>query len=210
MNAKEVIADNRIVPVVVVDDPDRALKLTEIFLRTDLRCVEITLRTPNALACIEAVVNRFPEAVTGAGSIVTPKHLTAALQAGIKFAVSPGASDELLEAAHSTPLFPGAATPSEVMQLKSKGYTAVKFFPAEILGGVKAIRAISEPISGVDFFPTGGISEANLADYLSFDRICCVGGSWLAPRSDVENDAWDAIEARCISLQRILAELKAT
>ena len=147
----------------------------------------------------------FPEAVIGAGSVVTPDQLRASVDAGSQFAVSPGSSSELLQAAASTCLVPGAATASEVMQLKSAGYRTVKFFPAELLGGIKTIRALCDPISDVQFFPTGGIRESNLQDYLSFDRVTCVGGSWLAPSADVESNAWDSIQARCQSLHAILA-----
>ena len=188
----------------VVDDPHRALQLGELFLQAGLSCIEVTLRTDNALGCIEAVVKAFPEARVGAGSVVTPDQLRAAESAGAGFAVSPGASDELIAAAASSRWVPGAATASEVMKLKGAGYRTVKFFPAELLGGMKTLRALSEPIPNVRFLPTGGIRESNLQDYLGFDRVACVGGSWLAPRADIENDCWDAIEARCKSLQHRL------
>lgn len=205
MDASKILTGHPVVPVVVIDDQNKALKLTELFLESGLRCIEVTLRTANALACIEAIVKAFPEATVGAGSVVTPEQLRAAENAGIAFAVSPGASDELLKAAAASPLVPGAATASEVMQLKSAGYRTVKFFPAELLGGVKTIRALSEPISGMQFFPTGGIRESNLQDYLDVNNVVCVGGSWLAPSADVTNDHWGDIKLRCESLQRLLA-----
>lgn len=205
MDASKLLTDYKVVPVVVVNDTNRALRLAEVFLRNDLNCIEVTLRTDNALACIEAIGSAFPEAVMGAGSVVTPTQLAAAKDAGIAFAVSPGSSIELLKAATSTPLVPGAATASEVMNLKSVGYHTVKFFPAELLGGIKMLRALSEPIPGVQFFPTGGIRESNLNDYLNFNRVSCVGGSWLAPTADIENDSWAEITKRCESVKRILA-----
>lgn len=206
MDASDVIADHTVIPVVVVNDKDKALKLTELFLKTGLNCIEVTLRTENALHCIEAIVKEFPDTKIGAGSVVTSDQLRAAENAGIAFAVSPGASDELLEAATSTYFVPGAATASDIMKLKSSDYRTVKFFPAELLGGIKTIRALSEPIQEIQFFPTGGIRESNLQDYLEFSRIACIGGSWLAPSMDVQNGCWGDIETRCQSLQRILSK----
>lgn len=207
MDASETLNNHKVIPVVVVDDISSALRLAEIFLGHELRCIEITLRTPNALACIESVVKEYPETITGAGSIVTPQQLRSAEAAGIHFAVSAGSSIELLQSVDSIPLVPGAATPSEVMNLKAHGYHTVKFFPAEIAGGIKAIRAISEPVKDVQFFPTGGIRENNLMEYLNFERVSCVGGSWLAPNGDVLEQRWDDIASRCRSLQTILSDL---
>ena len=205
MDASKLLTDYKVVPVVVVNDTNKALRLAEVFLDNGLSCIEVTLRTDNALACIEAIGSAFPEAVMGAGSVVTPTQLAAAKNAGVAFAVSPGSSIELLEAATSTPLVPGAATASEVMNLKNVGYQTVKFFPAELLGGIKTLRALSEPIPEVKFFPTGGIQESNFNKYLNFNRVACVGGSWLASTADIENGSWAEITKRCESLKRILA-----
>ena len=172
-----------------------------------MSCIEVTLRTANALGCIEAMVEEFPDAKMGAGSVVTPDQLRAAESAGAEFVVSPGASAELIAAADSTHWVPGAATASEIMKLRGAGYRTVKFFPAELLGGVNAIRALSEPIAGIQLFPTGGISESNLSEYLGLERVACVGGSWLAPKGDIENDRWSDIQARCKSLQRTLTSI---
>lgn len=204
MDASKILTDYKVVPVVVVNDTNKALRLVEVFLDCGLNCIEVTLRTSNALDCINAISNTFPEAVIGAGSVVTPTQLAAAESVGIAFAVSPGSSTELLEAAISTPLVPGAATASEVMHLKSVGYQTVKFFPAELLGGIKTLRALCEPIAEIQFFPTGGIQESNLNEYLNFDRVSCVGGSWLAPTVDIESCSWSEITKRCKSLSRIL------
>lgn len=201
MDASEIIAGHPVVPVVVIDDQQKALKLAELFLNAGLNCIEVTLRTKNALKCIETIVKEFPSAIVGAGSVITPAQLRQAEDVGMRFAVSPGYSDELLDAAGSSYLVPGAATASEVMHLMSAGYRTVKFFPAELLGGVATLRAISDPVADVQFFPTGGIHESNLQDYLDFERVVCLGGTWLAPRADIENARWNGIEARCISLQ---------
>ena len=204
MDASHVVADHRVIPVVVINDRRKALKLAEIFLEAGMNCIEVTLRTENALACIEAMVEEFPDAKIGAGSVVTPDQLRAARIAGAEFMVSPGASDELIAAAASAHWVPGAATASEVMKLRGAGYRTVKFFPAELLGGVNAIRALSEPIPGIQFFPTGGIRESNLQEYLDLDRVSCIGGSWLAPPADIEKGCWSDIEARCKSLKHTL------
>lgn len=205
MDASKIIVGQSVVPVVVINDPNKALKLAEILLSTGFNCIEITLRTENALNCIKSIASEFPTAKIGAGSVITPAQLRATEDAGSHFAVSPGASDELLDAAKASHLIPGAATASEVMQLKSAGYRTVKFFPAELLGGVNTIRALSEPISDIQFFPTGGIRESNLQDYLDFERVACVGGTWLAPPVDIDNNHWDEIEKRCKTLARRLA-----
>ncbi len=205
MDASKVIAGHPVVPVIVINEEAKALRLAELLVSTGLDCIEITLRTERALSCIKAMVKEFPSATIGAGSVVTPDQLRAAEDVGSQFAVSPGASAELLKAAATSPLVPGAATATEVMQLKSAGYKTVKFFPAELLGGIKTIRALCDPIKEVQFFPTGGIRESNLQDYLDFDRIACVGGSWLAPSADIENDHWDDIRRRCKSLQDRIA-----
>ncbi len=204
MDATSLLDKHKVVPVVVINDAAKALKLAEVFLNAQLSCIEVTLRTKNALACIEAIAREFPEATVGAGSIVTPNQLSAAENAGSSFAVSPGSSDELLNSAESSYLIPGVATASEIMKLKSLDYRTVKFFPAELLGGLKMISALSEPIKDIQFFPTGGIRETNFQDYLASDRVTCVGGSWLASASEVENGHWDVIKERCATVQRLL------
>ena len=206
MDASNAVAGHRVIPVLVVDDRHKALKVTELFLEAGMNCIEVTLRTANALSCIESVVAEFPEAKIGAGSVVVPDQLRAAESAGAAFVVSPGASDELIAAAASTHWVPGAATASEIMKLRGAGYRTVKFFPAELLGGVSALRALGEPIAGMQFFPTGGISESNLQDYLGLDSVACVGGSWLAPPTDIKNGCWNDIGARCKSLQPMLTQ----
>ena len=204
MDASPVLAGHQVIPVVVINDPRMALKLTSLFLEAGMNCIEVTLRTENALSCIEVMVKEFPDAKIGAGSVLTPDQLREADIAGAKFAVSPGSSDELITAATSTPWLPGVATASEILKLKSEGYRTMKFFPAELLGGVSTIRALSAPIPCTQFVPTGGVHESNLMEYLDLDCVSCVGGSWLAPKSDIENGRWLEIEARIKKLKHML------
>ncbi|MGI3165625.1 bifunctional 4-hydroxy-2-oxoglutarate aldolase/2-dehydro-3-deoxy-phosphogluconate aldolase [Pseudooceanicola sp. 200-1SW] len=184
-----------VVPVLVVHDLAHARPLAEALVAGGLPALEVTLRTPVALDVI-AEMAKVEGGVVGAGSILTPEHVTQVIAAGAKFGVSPGSTAKVLSAAEEAdlPMLPGAATASEVMALLERGYSVQKFFPAEIAGGAAAIKAIGAPIPGVSFCPTGGVSPSNAQDYLSLKNILCVGGSWVAPAKLVEAGDWKAIE----------------
>ena len=154
------------------------------------------MRTPAALDVIREMAG-VPGGVVGAGTLLTPADVQAAKDAGAQFGVSPGATDRLLDACEEAdlPLLPGAATASEAMRLLERGYTMLKFFPAEASGGAAAIKAIGAPIPQVMFCPTGGVSPANAADYLSLPNVVCAGGSWVAPKDMVLAGDWDGITA---------------
>ncbi len=185
-----------VVPVLVVEDLSTAAPLAKALVAGGLPALEVTLRTPVALDVIRAMADVAGGHV-GAGTLLTPEDVKAAKAAGATFGVSPGATDRLLDAceAEGLPLLPGAATASEVMRLYERGYTAMKFFPAEVAGGVAAIKAIGAPIPKVRFCPTGGVSLKNAPDYLSLPNIMCVGGSWVAPKDKVAAGDWAGIEA---------------
>jgi len=185
-----------VVPVLVIDDPARAADLARALVAGGLPALEVTLRTPGALEAIRAMA-AVEGGVVGAGTLLTPADVKAAKAAGARFGVSPGATDRLLEACEheGLPLLPGAATASEVMRLFERGYSAMKFFPAEVAGGAAALKAIGAPIPQVRFCPTGGVSLKNAADYLSLPNVMCVGGSWVAPKDKVAAGDWAGIEA---------------
>jgi 2-dehydro-3-deoxyphosphogluconate aldolase/(4S)-4-hydroxy-2-oxoglutarate aldolase len=183
MDASQLLAGARIVPVVVLDDVEFASPLAELFLEAGLTAIEVTLRTPSALACVERIARAVPDLVVGAGSVRDREQIPAVIDAGAQFAVSPGHSNSLCVAAldHKLPFVPGAVTASEILALREWGYTLVKFFPAELAGGLKMIQAISAPLPETRFFPTGGITPENAAAYLAAPQVACVGGSWLTP-----------------------------
>lgn len=184
------------IPVLVIDDLDDAAPLAKALCEGGLRVLEVTLRTDVAQAAIAAIREGVPDAVVGAGTILTADDITAAERAGSRFLVSPGAGPALLDAIADcgTPFLPGIATPSEAMTLLERGITHMKFFPAEAAGGVSMLRSIGGPLPGLRFCPTGGISEANAPDYLALPNVVCVGGSWMAPKKLVREKRWDEIE----------------
>lgn len=186
-----------VIPVLVVESEDHAVPLAEALVAGGLAVLEVTLRTPSALAAIRAM-SRVPGAVVGAGTLLSPDDVRAAREAGARFGVSPGATPRLLDAceANGLPLLPGAATATETMILLERGYRVQKFFPASSAGGVGALRAISGPLPQVGFCPTGGVSEANFTDYLALPNVLCVGGSWVAPRELVAAADWAGITER--------------
>lgn len=185
-----------IVPVLVVDDVRAAKPLAEALVAGGLPALEVTLRTPAALDVIAAMAE-VPGGVVGAGTLLTLDDVRAAKAAGATFGVSPGATDALLDAAEAEglPLLPGAATASEAMRLFERGYTVMKFFPAEAAGGAKFLGSLASPLPGIRFCPTGGVSPGNANDYLSLANVLCAGGSWVAPNDKVIAGDWAGIEA---------------
>lgn len=184
-----------VVPVLAIEDLTTAVPLARALVAGGLKAIEITLRTPAALDAIRLVADEVDGAVPGAGTILNAKQYHQAVDAGSQFIVSPGTTIELLDVARKSPvpLLPGAATPSEVMSLREEGYEVLKFFPAEQAGGADYLKALSAPMPGVQFCPTGGITAASARTYLSLPNVICVGGSWVAPKELVEAGDWDAI-----------------
>jgi 2-dehydro-3-deoxyphosphogluconate aldolase/(4S)-4-hydroxy-2-oxoglutarate aldolase len=183
-----------IVPVLVVHDIAHARPLAEALVAGGLPALEVTLRTPAALDVIREMAS-VPGGVVGAGTLVTPEDVAAAVEAGAQFGVSPGATDRLLDACEAAglPMLPGAATASEAMRLLERGYDMLKFFPAEASGGAPALKAIGAPLPQISFCPTGGISPENAKTYLSLPNVVCAGGSWVAPADLVAAGDWDGI-----------------
>ncbi|WP_341213594.1 bifunctional 4-hydroxy-2-oxoglutarate aldolase/2-dehydro-3-deoxy-phosphogluconate aldolase [uncultured Limimaricola sp.] len=183
-----------VIPVLVVEDPAHAADLARALIKGGLPALEVTLRTPSALEVIREMAS-VEGGVVGAGTLLTPQDVEAAKAAGATFGVCPGATDRILDAceANDLPLLPAAATASEVLRLLDRGYTVQKFFPAEVNGGVPALKAIGAPIPQVKFCPTGGVSLKNAPEYLALSNTLCVGGSWVAPTSMVTSGDWDGI-----------------
>lgn len=185
-----------IVPVLVVEEVAHARPLAEALVRGGLPVLEVTLRTAAALDVI-AEMAKVDGGHVGAGTLVTPEDVVAAKAAGATFGVSPGATDELMDAAEAAglPMLPGAATASEAMRLLARGYDVLKFFPAEASGGTAALKGIGGPLSQISFCPTGGVNPDNASDYLSLPNVICAGGSWVAPGAAVRAGNWDEIES---------------
>ncbi|TWD47942.1 2-keto-3-deoxy-phosphogluconate aldolase [Agrobacterium vitis] len=184
-----------VVPVLIIDDVADAVPLAKALVAGGLKAIEITMRTSAALEAVKRVAGEVEGAVVGAGTILNAAHYEAAVAAGSQFIVSPGTTAEVLAAANASdiPLLPGAATASEVMNLREKGYEVLKFFPAEQAGGAAYLKSLSSPLAGTLFCPTGGISLKNAMDYLSLPNVVCVGGSWVAPKDLVAAGDWAGI-----------------
>ncbi|NDV85921.1 bifunctional 4-hydroxy-2-oxoglutarate aldolase/2-dehydro-3-deoxy-phosphogluconate aldolase [Aurantimonas aggregata] len=191
----EILTAQPVVPVVAVSTAAEGVDLARALVAGGIRSIEVTLRTPAALDAIRAISEAVPEAICGAGTVLTPKQLDQAEAAGAKFIVSPGATMELLDAARSSsvPMLPGSATASELMAMIEEGYEILKFFPAQQIGGAAFLRSIAPVFPSLRFCPTGGISIDNVRDYLSLPNVICVGGSWLAPKAAVAAGDWDTV-----------------
>ncbi len=206
MNIKDICALVPVIPVLVVEDATLAGPLAKALCAGGLKVLEVTLRTPAALEAIRRMVEAAPEAVVGAGTLLTSADIVAAKAAGTRFGVSPGATPRLLDAAEEQdlPFLPGVATPSEAMTLAERGFEVLKFFPAAANGGPSTLSAWAAPMPSIRFCPTGGITECNAPDYLGLPNVACVGGSWVAPRDLVDRQDWSAISQRA----RAAASLK--
>ncbi len=184
-----------VIPVLRVDRAEDAVPMARALVQGGLRVLEITLRTPAAWAAIAAVCREVPEAVVGAGTVTRPAELDRARGEGAAFAVSPGATPALLDAARRArlPCLPGVMTPSEVMAARELGFTDLKLFPAAQAGGTALLKALAGPFPDVRFCPTGGITRQSYREYLALENVACVGGSWLAPDEAVAAGDWARI-----------------
>lgn len=194
----QTLQDTLVLPVLVIETPEDALPLAEALLEGGCRSVEVTLRSTAALDAIERIAKQLPEVVVGAGTLTAPEHFRQAKDAGARYGISPGTTESLLDAADANdfPYIPAAATASEVLRLRERGYRLQKLFPASAAGGPALLKALHGPIPDVAFCPTGGISLDNMGDYLSLPNVKGVGGSWLAPKDLVQAKDWPAITAR--------------
>jgi 2-dehydro-3-deoxyphosphogluconate aldolase/(4S)-4-hydroxy-2-oxoglutarate aldolase len=185
----------RIVPVITIDDPENAVPLAKALSAGGMQCAEITFRTSRAGEALRRIADQVPDLLAGAGTVLTPTQVDAARDAGAQFVVAPGFNRRVVEHCLSAgmPVYPGIATPSEVEAALELDLTTLKFFPAEPMGGLAYLKAIAAPFVGVHFMPTGGISGANVASYLAFDRVAACGGSWMAPADWIAAKQFDRI-----------------
>ncbi len=195
LKAEDVLALTPVLPVITIEDAGKAEALARVLLASGVRAIEVTLRTPAALEAIRIIAKTAPDIAVGAGTVLNPADLDAAIAAGAQYALSPGGTPKLLKYARksSIPFIPGVSSSSEIMRGLDLGYTCFKFFPAEQLGGVSTIKALAGPFPQIRFCPTGSITPAKAADYLALDCVLCVGGSWVAPADKIKSGDWDSI-----------------
>lgn len=193
----DLLAGQPVIPVIRIENAKDAVPLARALAAGGLRAIEITLRTGDALESIRRVASEVPEAIVGAGTILSPKQFEEACAAGSRFIVSPGLTQNLIAAAADSPvpLLPGAITPGEIMTARDAGIDFLKFFPAEQAGGASFLKSLASPIPDIRFCPTGGITASNARDYLGLPNVVCIGGSWVAPDAYVKEGRWSDIEA---------------
>src|SRR5882672_546210 len=187
MDIEQVMRTAPVIPVIVIERAEQALPLAQALVRGGLRVLEVTLRTPAALAAMR-VMAQVEGAIVGAGTVLTAMQFDQAIEAGAQFVVSPGLTDTLAQAAkaRSVPLLPGTATASEVMRAREAGLRHLKFFPAESSGGIASLKGLGSVFPDVLFCPTGGITESSAPSYLALSNVACVGGSWVTPARSEE------------------------
>jgi 2-dehydro-3-deoxyphosphogluconate aldolase/(4S)-4-hydroxy-2-oxoglutarate aldolase len=196
LTAHDVMRDAPVIPVIVLHDVKDAVPLARALVAGGIRMLEVTLRTREALECIELIAKEVPEAVAGAGTIRSAADAQAAALAGARFGVSPGYTRAVGKACHDLglPLLPGVATGSEIMLAQEDGYTELKFFPAVQAGGLAMLKAWQGPFGEVKFCPTGGVHAGNAHEFLSLANVACVGGSWIVPTEAIAAGDWHRIE----------------
>ena len=195
LTALQVMQDAPVIPVIVLNDVAHAVPMARALVAGGIRMLEVTLRTPQALACIEAIAKAVPQAVVGAGTVRSRADAQAAANAGARFAVSPGYTSVVGQACRDAglALLPGVATGSEIMMAQEDGFTELKFFPALQAGGAAMLKAWSGPFFDVKFCPTGGVTLQNSSDFLALPNVVCVGGSWLVPVDALAQGDWARI-----------------
>ncbi len=206
MNIREIVGLAPVIPVLTINDLEHAVPLARALAAGGLKVLEITLRTPVALAAIEAMRKAVPDAVVGVGTLTRAVDFAAADRAGAQFGVTPGLTPELASAARGArfPLLPGVMTPTELIAARNAGFSVLKLFPAEQAGGIGMLKALGAPFPDVWFCPTGGISRKTAPDFLALSNVVCVGGSWVAPQAMLQAGDWAGVEA----LARDAASLK--
>jgi len=195
----EMLGNQKVVPVVVVENEEQAMGLAQALLDGGVNLIEITLRNSYGVKAIEVIKSNFPEMVVLAGTVNLPAQMVAVVKAGVDAIISPGITESLLKTAkqQGVPYLPGVATASEVMLAMEYGLRECKLFPATVVGGISALKAFSGPFGEMKFCPTGGVSESNYHDFLALPNVMCVGGSWIAPTKLVREGDWEAITLLC-------------
>lgn len=187
--------ENKTLPVIEIDNPEDIIPLSEILFEEGLPVIEITLRTPGSIHAIKKLRNRYPDITIGAGTVLTKKQAKEAIDAGADFIVSPGFDPELVKYAigNQMLIIPGVNNPSQIQQALSFGLKTLKFFPAELSGGINYLKAMGKVYKDVKFIPSGGINSNNLQDYMELNNVFAVGGSWMVKKDFINNRNWDMI-----------------
>lgn len=202
-----------VVPVIAIEKADAAIPLADALIEGGLPVVEITFRTAAAAEVIRKITKERPKVIVGAGTVLTPANLEAARASGAAFAVAPGLSPQIVKQAQAMglPFMPGIATPTDIELGLSLGCKHLKFFPAESLGGISMLEALSAPYkhTGIRFMPTGGVNTTNLETYLKVETVSAVGGTWIAKKEDLANGKWGDIRGRCQAALEVVAKARA-
>ena len=193
-NLREYFYSQKLLPILTVDEKEVCRDLASILCEAGLNTFEVTLRTKVSLEVIREM-SSLGNFIVGAGTLLSPSDVCLSIEAGAKFGVSPGITPELLNECERNcfPLIPGVSSPSEIMTVYSKGYKILKFFPSEILGGIKTLKALSGPFPKCQFFPTGGINQNNALEYLKLPNVFGIAGSWIVPRKLIREKNWSQI-----------------
>ena len=205
MDALDLMRVGPVIPVIVIDDLAHAVPLARALVAGGVRVLEVTLRTRVALDAIRVITQEVDGAIVGVGTISRAEHFQQAVDAGARFGVSPGLTDELIDAAQASrlPMLPGVMTPSDVIAARAAGFFALKLFPAQQAGGIGMLKALSGPFPDVTFCPTGGVTAASAPTYLALPNVGCVGGSWLTPQAAVKAGEWGKITALAREASRL-------
>jgi len=203
----DILTTSPVIPVMVIDELSDAIPLAEALVKGGMNVLEITLRTPVAIDAVKAIKSTVPDVIIGTGTVIDIHSFKASQLAGVDFMVSPGITKSLMNVVISEGcnFLPGVATPSEAMNLLEAGFDCLKFFPAEAAGGFSMLKAIAGPLPQISFCPTGGISMANAANYLSLANVACVGGSWMLDKQLIKEKNWQQIT---LNTSAICRELK--
>lgn len=198
------LANSIVVPVVVLDKVEDAVPTAKAMAAGGVDTMEITFRTACAPEAIKAVAENCPEVCVGAGTVLNLEQAKLAIEMGAKFIVSPGYSEEVVSwcVENNIPVAPGCVTPTEIMAALSHGLKMIKFFPANVYGGLNAMKNLSAPFVGVKFLPTGGVNASNIKEYIDAPFIHAVGGSWVCPKADIAAGNWDKITALCVEARK--------
>ncbi|WP_034447773.1 bifunctional 4-hydroxy-2-oxoglutarate aldolase/2-dehydro-3-deoxy-phosphogluconate aldolase [Butyrivibrio sp. AE2032] len=210
MTFADKIYETGIVPVVVLERVKDAVPLANALLRGGIDLMEITFRTECAAECISVISKEVPGMIVGAGTVLNVEQAKLAVESGARFIVSPGLDEDTVRWAleNNIPVVPGAVTPTEIMKAVGMGLKIIKFFPADVYGGIKAIKALSAPFGQVKFLPTGGVSEANLSEFAGSKSVAAVGGSWVCKKDDILNGDWDKITMLADNAVKIIKETR--
>lgn len=206
--AERLLRNAGILPVITVDSVDQGRRMAEALLRGGLTSLELTLRTPAALATLAALKRELPDIVIGAGTVLNALNIQQSIDAGADFLVTPGTPPALADALADTaiPVVPGGATPTEFLALMARGFRVCKLFPASAVGGLAMLKGLAGPLADLKLCPTGGIGEDTAADYLKQPNVLCIGGSWMVPKAWIDNGEWDKVEASSAKAAQIIRE----